>query len=231
MSIKLLTFDLDDTLWDVATVITHAEDTLRRWLGENAPLLGPLPLAELHHYRDQLLANEPALKHRISELRQRLLHHALSQAGYSQAQAQALAEHAFAVFLSARQEVELFADVHSTLAELSKRYSLAVITNGNADVRRIGLGHYFEFTLSAEELGVGKPDPLPFTTALHRAGVQAAQAVHIGDHPRDDIAGAQHAGYQAIWVNRSSEPWSGQSSPDGQISALAQLPDVLATLG
>lgn len=37
MSIKLITFDLDDTLWDTAPVIASAEVVLRDWLEANAP--------------------------------------------------------------------------------------------------------------------------------------------------------------------------------------------------
>ena len=40
MSIQLITFDLDDTLWDTAPVIVSAEAILRAWLTEHAPNLG-----------------------------------------------------------------------------------------------------------------------------------------------------------------------------------------------
>ena len=35
MSIQLITFDLDDTLWDVGPVIQSAETRLRDWLGQS----------------------------------------------------------------------------------------------------------------------------------------------------------------------------------------------------
>ena len=133
----------------------------------------------------------------------------------------------FQIFLAARHQVELFADVHPTLEALANRFQLGVITNGNADVRRLGLADYFQFALCAEELGVGKPDPHPFQTALQRAGVTAAQAVHIGDHPSDDIAGARAAGMRAIWFNPQGKAWEGDGLPDAQISSLAELPTLL----
>ena len=46
MSIKLITFDLDDTLWDTAPVIASAEVVLRDWLEANAPLLGGVPVEQ-----------------------------------------------------------------------------------------------------------------------------------------------------------------------------------------
>ena len=47
MSIKLITFDLDDTLWDTAPVIASAEVVLRDWLEANAPILGGVPVEHL----------------------------------------------------------------------------------------------------------------------------------------------------------------------------------------
>ena len=230
MNIQLVTFDLDDTLWDVTQVMDHAEATLRHWLGLNAPRLGPAPLTHLRLFRDRLLASDPLLKYRLSELRLRLLEAALLDAGYAPVQASQLARDGFQVFLAARHEVQLFDGALTTLETLAQRYQLGVITNGNADVRRIGIGAHFSFTLCAEELGVGKPEALPFTTALSRAGVLATQAVHIGDHPVDDIAGAKTAGWRAIWINRAALPWADGPAPDGQVQQLSELPDLLDRL-
>ena len=227
MSIDLITFDLDDTLWDVAPVMHSAEAALRDWLAATAPRLGPVPIEHLWAVRARLLQAEPALRHRLSELRRRILFHALEDAGYAHHEAGELAEQGFQVFLAARHQVQLFPEVHPTLERLALRYTLGVITNGNADVRRLGLADYFRFALCAEELGIGKPDPHPFHTALQRAGIAAAQAVHIGDHPGDDIAGAKAAGLRAIWFNPQGKEWSGETTPDAQIRSLAELPALL----
>ncbi len=167
------------------------------------------------------------MRHRISELRRRILCHALEEAGYPRGEARELAEQAFQVFLEARHAVQLFPEVHPTLELLANHYRLGVLTNGNADVRRLGLADYFDFTLCAEELGVGKPDPRPFCEALKRAGVAAEHAVHIGDHPSDDIGGAQRAGMRAIWFNPTGGPWQDDGHPDAIIGNLAELPALL----
>ncbi|MBU3058513.1 HAD family hydrolase [Pseudomonas indica] len=228
MTIHLITFDLDDTLWDVAPVMNNAEAALREWLGLYAPRLGPVPIEHLWAIRARLLEKEPALKHRLSELRRRILFHALEDAGYPYREAMALAEGGFQVFLAARHKVELFPEVHPTLEVLANRYRLGVLTNGNADVRRLGLADYFQFALCAEELGVGKPDPHPFREALKRAGVEAEYAVHIGDHPSDDIQGAQAAGLRAIWYNPQGKAWPAERAPDAEICSLAELPALLS---
>ena len=231
MSIRLITFDLDDTLWDVAPVMHGAEAALRNWLAAEAPRLGPVPIEHLWAIRARLMSADPGLRHRLSELRRRILLHALEEAGYPRHEAGELAELGFQVFLAARHQVQLFPEVHTTLEQLALRYTLGVITNGNADVRRLGLADYFRFALCAEELGVGKPDPHPFHTALQRAGLEATQAVHIGDHPGDDIAGAKAAGLRAIWFNPQGKVWQGDTAPDAQIRNLAELPRLLEHWG
>jgi len=227
MSIRLITFDLDDTLWDVRPVLHSAELTLREWLARHTPDLNDFSIEALGAIRRTLLDAQPELRHRISELRRRILCHALEEAGYPRDEACELAEQAFQVFLEARHAVQLFPEVHPTLELLANHYRLGVLTNGNADVRRLGLADYFDFTLCAEELGIGKPDPRPFCEALKRAGVAAEHAVHIGDHPSDDIGGAQRAGMRAIWFNPTGGPWQDDGHPDAIIGNLAELPAVL----
>ena len=229
MTIRLVTFDLDDTLWEIAPVIHSAEALLRDWFTEHAPQLGGVPVEHLWAIRDRLLRQDAGLKHRVSELRRRVIHQALLDAGYLEPEAAQLAEAGFAVYLAARQQVTLFEDVHPTLERLADRYTLGVLTNGNADVHSIGLADYFRFALNAEQLGVGKPDPTPFREALRLTGIPAAATVHVGDNPVDDVQGAQQAGIRAVWFNPLGQPWHGAGQPDAEIRTLSQLPDLLAT--
>ena len=227
MSIRLITFDLDDTFWETTPAIQSAETALRDWLAMHAPRLGEFPVEALGAIRRLLVEQEPALRHRISELRRRILLHALGDAGYPLDEARVLAEQAFQVYLEARHGVQIFPEVQPTLEFLANHYTLGVITNGNADVRRLGLADYFRFTLCAEELGVGKPDPHPFQQALRLGEARAEQAVHVGDHALDDIAGAQQAGLRAIWFNPGRIAWQQDYRPDGEIHSLAELPKLL----
>lgn len=229
MTIRLVTFDLDDTLWEIAPVIHSAEALLRDWFAESAPRLGSVPVEHLWAIRDRLLQQDAGLKHRVSELRRRVIHQALLDAGYVEPEAAQLAEAGFAVYLAARQQVTLFEDVHPTLERLADRYTLGVLTNGNADVQTIGLADYFRFALNAEQLGIGKPDPTPFREALRLSGIPASATVHVGDNPVDDVQGAQRAGIRAVWYNPLQQPWPGTGQPDADIRALSELPDLLAS--
>ncbi|MCY7260731.1 MULTISPECIES: HAD family hydrolase [Pseudomonas] len=227
MTIKLITFDLDDTLWDTAPVIVSAEATLRQWLTEHAPNLGGVPVEHLWAIRERVLQDEPTLKYRISALRRRVLFHALQEAGYEHSQASQLADQSFEVFLHARHQLDIFPEVQPTLEALANHFALGVVTNGNADVRRLGLADYFKFALCAEDIGVAKPDARLFHEALQRGGATAETAVHIGDHPGDDIAGAQQAGLRAIWFNPAGKAWEAERAPDAEIRSLKELPALL----
>ena len=83
MNIRLITFDLDDTFWETTPAIQSAETALRDWLAAHAPRLGDFPIEALGAIRRMLVEREPALRHRISELRRRILQHALQDAGYA----------------------------------------------------------------------------------------------------------------------------------------------------
>lgn len=227
MNIRLLTFDLDDTLWSVKPVIVAADNTLRAWLAQHATRLERLTPERLQQLRRDVVEQQPELDRRVSELRYQMLLRALLQSGYAQSEAQDTAEQAFQVFLTARQNVELFADVRPTLEQLRRDYMLGALSNGNADVRRVGLGEYFSFALNADMLGVAKPEPQVFLAALARAQVKPAHSIHIGDHPQDDIFGAQQVGMRTIWFNPEQKAWTGEREPDAQISQISQLPAVI----
>ncbi len=227
MSIRLITFDLDDTLWSVKPVIVNADKALLAWLAENAVRLEALTPERLQHLRGEVVQQQPKLDRLVSELRYQVLLRALLQSGYGEREAQEIAEQAFQIFLAARQNVELFSDVLPTLELLRRRYMLGALSNGNADVRRVGLGEYFSFALNADMLGVAKPESQVFLAALARAQVQPAHSIHIGDHPQDDIFGAQQVGMRTIWFNPEQKVWTGESEPDAQISQISQLPDLI----
>lgn len=110
---------------------------------------------------------------------------------------------------------------------------VGLITNGPADVQRakvelLDLNRYVDFVLISGEFGSAKPDPTIFHEALRLAGVDAEQAIFIGDSPEFDIAGARASGIRAVWINRTGEAWPEPSPmPDHEISDLSSLHDLL----
>ena len=222
--IRLLTFDLDNTLWETEPVVMAAETRLLQWLAEHAPLFAQNLDADARRaVRHDVLAAEPLLRHRVTALRIAILELGLRRAGYSDEHARELALQGFEVFLEARHALTFFPHAEALLGRLAKRYQLATISNGNADVKRLGLEHYFKIVVSADEVGVGKPDPAPFLAALERAGAEPHETLHIGDHPVDDIQGAQGVGLHTLWFNRLELPWPDQPRPHGEVKCLSEV--------
>ena len=90
---------------------------------------------------------------------------------------------------------------------LAKKYPLTIISDGFKEVQyykfeHSGLAPYFTHTIISEEVGINKPQPGIFEIALERNGIAADEAVMIGDSYSSDIAGAQAAGIDQIWVRK-----------------------------
>lgn len=138
---------------------------------------------------------------------------------------------AFEVFYEARQQITLYDDVPQALDKLYQHYRLAAVTNGNADIVKTGVDRWFEFSVSAAEVGQLKPHPEFFELVLSRAGVTTAEVLHIGDDQHRDIYGASQAGIRNVWVNRSDQPWEhAECKADVHIRSLAELPLVVEEL-
>lgn len=203
--IRAITIDLDDTLWPIWPTIERAEAVLQDWLKANAPLTAALcrDSKVLRDVRLQLNAERPDLAHDMSSLRREAIRRVLLLGGEDPA----LAEPAFEVFFAERQRVDLFEDAVPALEFLSARFPVVALSNGNADVHRVGIGAHFRAAISARAFGVGKPDVRIFHAAAQAAGVDATQVLHIGDDAHLDGVGALNAGMQLAWVNRSGQTW------------------------
>jgi len=227
--IKLITFDLDDTLWHAKPAIERAIQLWFEFLTLQFPRFGAqFDLSAVQQLRQQL-ADHDDYRHRVSALRIALAHTALQQSGYSQADAKRGAQQAFEIFHEARHQVTLFDNVDTTLTALARHYQLGVITNGNAQIERLGLAHHFAFAISAEGINISKPDRRVFEHALQLGKATAAETVHVGDQPVDDIEGAQQVGIRTIWINRAQIAWPG-SPLTSQVRPDAEIHDIDAVI-
>ncbi len=139
-------------------------------------------------------------------------------------------EEGFRVFWEQRNAVTLYREAREALEALHGRYALGAITNGNADVDYIGIGHFFDFVVTAATAGAAKPAPRIFQAALDAAGVGAESTVHVGDDALRDVGGAGAVGIRTVWVNADGRPWPGGPAPDAEIGSLEELEAVLADL-
>ena len=100
----------------------------------------------------------------------------------------------------------LFDDVLSTLKALKQQnFILGLLTNLAGDMvsicRQLGLEPYLDFVVTSKEAGADKPPPI-FLAVLGKAGVNASEAVHVGDQYKFDVIGARAVGINPILIDR-----------------------------
>lgn len=230
-SIKTITFDLDDTLWDLKPVLIGAENTCFDWLCQRAPeLQAQFDLKSFMKFRMGIYHQQPELAHQISDLRKVSVALALEQLGYSPAEAKQISLQAFDLFLAARHQVTLFDGVEALLAQLKTKYRLGALTNGNADIRKLPISHYFDYAFSAEQLNASKPAPDLFLAALKTCQAEPQELIHIGDHIEHDIQGAVDAGCHAIWFNPEGKILPEEALEVRSALNLSDIPNIIADI-
>lgn len=224
--VKAVTLDLDDTLWPVWPAIERAEKALETWLGERAPMAAALfaNTAVRDEIRTHIVRTRPELKHNLSAVRREAIRTALSRSKEDPL----LADEGFEVFFAERNRVVMFDDAILALEFLSARFPVVALSNGNADIKTIGIAPYFKASISAQEFGVGKPDARIFHAAAGAVDVSPNEVLHVGDDAGLDVLGALNAGMQTVWLNRPDNAWKYDEKPHLSVTSLTQLCDYIA---
>lgn len=224
--IHTITLDLDDTLWAIHPVIKRAEERLYAWIGEHYPRITEMFEPEdIWALRSEVIADYRDRSHDLTFLRRTVLTRLGHAAGYGDA----YVDDAFEVFDEARNDVTLFPEARPALVSLRERFVLIAVTNGNANLDRIGIRDLFDGVVSAAMAGAAKPARPIFDKAVEAGGASAAQTLHVGDHPLYDVHGARDAGLKAILVNRNGDEWPHEYlEPDAEVQHLGELDGLLS---
>lgn len=115
-------------------------------------------------------------------------------------------------------------------------FKLALICNTGATpgftqrafLERAGLAQYFTLLVFSDEERASKPAPRIFSATLSRLGATPSETVHVGDHLRNDVFGAQQVGLRTIWLRRA--PAEPEVKPDAQVDTLDQVLEALERL-
>jgi putative hydrolase of the HAD superfamily len=87
-----------------------------------------------------------------------------------------------------------------------KDIPLGIVSNFDSRIYSVldalNLSQYFDSFTVSTEVGVAKPDPLVFQTALAKYSCPPEQVWHIGDSYKEDYLGATAAGMRAFWIKR-----------------------------
>ena len=101
----------------------------------------------------------------------------------------------------------LFRSVRPGLERLRTRYVLASLSNGNADLGRIGVADLFSVSLNARGVGAAKPDRRCFERLVQDLHLEPHDVIYVGDDPVLDVEAARAAGLSTAWMNRTNQVW------------------------
>lgn len=129
--------------------------------------------------------------------------------------------------------MNLFPGTRYTIIELLRRGTkLGILSDAPAlqawtRLAELGLHHYFGAVVTYDDTGKRKPDPEPFTLILRKLGVQASEAIMVGDWAERDMEGAIRVGMKTAFAKYGS----GQEQPPGVDYVLGEISDLLGVIG
>jgi putative hydrolase of the HAD superfamily len=131
-------------------------------------------------------------------------------------------------FFAQTEAWQLYPETLPTLEHLQARgLTLGVISNFDSRLfgllEGLGIAHFFDPVVISTQVGAAKPETAIFAQALSRLGLQASEAIHIGDSYDADILGARTAGLTPVLVDRSGKP-----RKDANYTHASSLADLLA---
>jgi len=226
--IKLITFDLDDTFWDIRSVIVNAEINSRKWVEDKiGEKINWGSFEDFMQIRDELIKNDKSLEYDLGMLRKKTIAHYTKKYFNNKKDFNEFIEDAYRFFLKERHRVIFFKDVVRVLKKLSSKYKLGVLTNGNADVNKLEIGHLFDFSVSSVDVKSNKPKQGHFLKARELSQIDYKNILHVGDHPLNDIWGARKLGINAIWFNINNIEWDLDDEPPIEFNKWSKFIDLV----
>lgn len=229
-------FDMDDTLYDQALPFARA---VRKVLGEvpGATAEG-LYLASRRH-SGEVFAAYAAGERPTDAMYVRRMQRTMAEFGVRVDEACALRlQRAYAARDDAGMMLAPAMASALDLCLAHARRGVGIVTNGTPERqmdkwRALGLGRWIrpEHVFVSDALGVAKPDPAIFRTALSAMGARAADSLYVGDAFQTDVVGARAAGMRVVWLNRRRRnvPEGARVRPDAEVRSDEELLDLLRT--
>ena len=126
------------------------------------------------------------------------------------------------------EAIAVFPDVEPVLAELRARgLRLLAASNGNVPLASVGLDGYFGATHYAEDVGLSKPDPAFFASAVERMGGQSGDDAGDRRPPRQRLPpGARR---RACTPCSSTAANRVEDASILRVRSLSELPELLTT--
>ena len=221
--VRAVVFDLDDTLLDHRRSSTRALD---RWLPNLGAVADDRAVAAWFEAEELHFPRWSAGEITSAEQRRHRLRDMLPAVGLPVGDDDEL-DRLFLDYLDHYRDCWVgFDDVPAAVDRLHRAgVRMAVLTNGldaqqRAKVEALGLGGVVDPVVTAEALGVAKPDPAAYRAVCRRLGLAPATVLHVGDRHDLDVVGARAAGLQAVHLDRRG---LGPVDDPARISSLDEL--------
>ena len=226
--IQLITFDLDDTFWDIKTTIVNAELNSRKWSEERiGEKIQWGTFEDFMKIRSLLVKEDPSLEYDLGMLRKKMIAHHTKKFFENEKDLNKFIEEAYNFFLEERHKVNFYDGVIEVLKELSSKYKLGVLTNGNADIKKLGIDYMFDFSVSSMDVKSNKPDQGHFIKAKELSQINFHNTLHVGDHPVNDVYGARELGINVMWFNLNNLVWDIDENPPIQFKKWSDFVNLL----
>jgi len=226
--IKLITFDLDDTFWDIKSTIINAEINSRKWIEDRIKKkIEWGTFDDFLEIRNELIKKNPSLDYDLGLLRKKMIAYHTQKYFKNEKDLDEFIEEAYSFFLEERHKVEFFNDVITVLEKLSLNYKLGVLTNGNADIKKLGIDYMFDFSVSSMDVKSNKPDQGHFIKAKELSQINFHNTLHVGDHPVNDVYGARELGINVMWFNPNNLVWDIDENPPIQFKKWSDFVNLL----
>ena len=189
-TIKLISFDLDNALYDNQPVLRKAEQLSAEYLRQEFEKQSlEFKFENFLAIRRRMLGENNPLYENLSLFRRQ----ALAQFCSGLTHCDDIVEQAFKLFINARSDAEIPQEIGETLEELAKEFILVSVTNGNCDPNKLSVGHLFSKNYSPQDGFRAKPHPQMLLTALDDFSLDQSALLHVGDSPEKDGAAAAAA--------------------------------------
>lgn len=136
------------------------------------------------------------------------------------------------------KDMEIGEGVLQTLKELKKRnLKIIIISDMTTYVQlrkiiKLKINKYVDFLVTSEEVGSEKPHSIMFLQGLKKANCLPSEAMMVGDSRNKDVAGANSAGINTVWLTNSKSipKEKGYKKPEYTIKKISELLKILNNL-
>jgi putative hydrolase of the HAD superfamily len=220
--IKAVVFDLDNTLIDFMRMKNTAVEAATKSMID-AGL--DYPYAEIRAkideiYKDKGIEYQQVFDHLLNHFIGKIDHKILS-AG-------------IVAYRTAREaELNTYPQVIPTLVKLIKMgVKLGVVSDAPSReawlrLTYIGLHHMFDAIVTFDDSKERKPSPVPFNLVLERLGVEAKNALMVGDWAERDVVGAKSVGMKTAFARYGDTFETKVHGADYEINSVAELVDIV----